>query len=376
MEKYNREFKKDCPSASVIPTIIKDVHRIIAIGDIHGDINMTLRILLSKELSIVRINEKFIKKLHKMYNTTFDKLDFRKITDKNLKIVIDAMEWIGGSTHVVQVGDQVDRCRPINGKECHEKGVTFNDEQSDVKIMKIFTELDKKAEKHKGRVISLLGNHEIMNVIGDLRYVSYEGLMQFCDRHNDDIDTCMDKRHDAFKPGGIYSELLGCNRISAVVIGSNLFVHAGIITKFIENMKNNGLHIKDVNDIHMINEYMRKWLLGKIDNKMVKKIYSSSKSIFWNRIFGNIPPDNNNESFYPDDCKDEVENILKLFKIGSIIIGHTPQQHGIKSACKKKVWKIDTGSSKSFYYFKSMKENNPQVLEIINDKKFNVIQIS
>ena len=41
--------------------------------------------------------------------------------------------------------------------------------------------LEKEAPKAGGRVVSLLGNHEMMNLMGDLRYVSVGNFASFAD---------------------------------------------------------------------------------------------------------------------------------------------------------------------------------------------------
>ena len=61
---------------------------------------------------------------------TFESLKIAKLIDNNGK-------WIGGDTVVVQVGDQVDRCRPVDN-ECDHPKETVNDEASDIKILFLF----------------------------------------------------------------------------------------------------------------------------------------------------------------------------------------------------------------------------------------------
>ncbi|MCZ6619306.1 MAG: metallophosphoesterase, partial [Gammaproteobacteria bacterium] len=60
----------------------------------------------------------------------------------------------GGSTHLVSLGDLLDR-----GGESR-------------KVLELLMRLEKEAQLAGGRVHVILGNHEIMNLTGDLRYVS------------------------------------------------------------------------------------------------------------------------------------------------------------------------------------------------------------
>ena len=354
---YNKEskeiFEEHCKDYIYMPTILPKARRIIALGDIHGDYDLCIKLL------------------------------------KLAKVINNKLEWIGHDTIVVQVGDQIDRCRPYNGKTCSMKETTIDDEHSDIKILEFFTKLDKLAQKNipPGKVISLLGNHELLNSQGYLSYVSYEGINRFIeykDPKNPSLtfSSPEDARKYSFKPGKEYGKFLACTRLGAVIIGSNLFVHAGIIDHFI-----NQLELKEAIDIVDINLKIQKWLLGLINTKDVENIISGNEfSMFWNRILGNIPKD---VSFEDPRCSEYITKALELFNIDSMIIGHTPQSflfnETINGTCSLKgsntVWRVDNGSSKAFDIFDKEKmetgqttnARKPQVLEIINDNQFNVL---
>ena len=71
--------------------------------------------------------------------------------------------WAGGKTTFVQVGDLLDR-----GPKPRE-------------VMDLMMALEKEAAQAGGRVVSLLGNHEVMNIMGDLRYVAPANYASFAD---------------------------------------------------------------------------------------------------------------------------------------------------------------------------------------------------
>ncbi len=76
--------------------------------------------------------------------------------------------WAGGKTTFVQVGDLLDR-----GPKPSE-------------VMDLMMALEKEAPQAGGRVVSLLGNHEVMNIMGDLRYVAPANYASFADRKSEE----------------------------------------------------------------------------------------------------------------------------------------------------------------------------------------------
>ena len=76
--------------------------------------------------------------------------------------VVDATgTWTGGDDHLVFVGDITDR-----GPD-------------DRQVMDLLMQLQPEAQAAGGRVHVLLGNHEVMNMVGDLRYVDPKGFADF-----------------------------------------------------------------------------------------------------------------------------------------------------------------------------------------------------
>lgn len=105
------------------------VERVIAISDLHGDYGQYIKVMQSAGL----INNRG--------------------------------KWIGGDTHLVQTGDITDR-----GDDSR-------------KIVDHLVKLSKQARKKGGYVHLLIGNHESMNVMGDLRYVTAGEFQAFAGRN-------------------------------------------------------------------------------------------------------------------------------------------------------------------------------------------------
>ncbi|MGH9862686.1 MAG: metallophosphoesterase [Candidatus Acidiferrales bacterium] len=104
--------------------------RVVAAGDVHGDFNAFVGILQQADL-------------------------------------IDAEQhWTGGTAILVQTGDLLDR--GTQGRQ----------------VMDLLMALEEQAPKDGGRVIVLLGNHEVMNLTGDLRYVPPEEYANYAEANS------------------------------------------------------------------------------------------------------------------------------------------------------------------------------------------------
>jgi hypothetical protein len=82
---------------------------------------------------------------------------------KKVGLVDAQRHWTGGNTTLVQIGDLIDR--GPKGRE----------------VMDLVISLEREATKAGGQVLPLLGNHEVMNILGDLRYVPPESYRAFAD---------------------------------------------------------------------------------------------------------------------------------------------------------------------------------------------------
>lgn len=336
-------FNEYCKGYEYIPTVLPVQKRLIVIGDIHGDYKMAIKCF------------------------------------KIAKLIDNDLNWVGGDTTVIQMGDQLDNFRPCNVLTSEEQTTKYKIPE-DIMVFNFFDDMHKKAKLHGGKVISLLGNHEILNVMGEFMYVLKSDLDKFKNIPGyTDFNTGDDARRSGFKQGNEYAKRLACSRISAIIIGSYLFVHAGVVPKFMKDVK-----LKSVDDLQSINLIMRKWLLGLVDNnKLIQILTLSPSSLFWDRILGSLPP---NLDKNDPRCEKNLSMALKTLNVNGIIIAHCPQvfvnKTGINQTCDGGIWRVDVGTPYAFNTFDSeyQQTGNPasirqvQVLEILNDKTINIIK--
>ena len=303
-----------CQSLSASPHKIDDyrwdqVDRVVAIGDLHGD-------YASYEKSLEAAG------------------------------IINARgQWIGGETHLVQLGDIPDR-----GDDT-------------LKIIAHLKKLADEARKKGGWVHTLLGNHEAMNTYGDLRYVTAGDFAAFAGRDSKKWrDAYYDKvladikEHDPerfaslpadfrdtwnashplgwvehqrgwnpkWNPKGEYFEWALQDQV-AVQINDLVFLHGGISGAYCQNT------------LASLTEMARAAL--RLGDPVTPSVLSDQNGPLWYRGLAGVEP---------VAAPETVKAILEHLSAHHIVIGHTPTHGAIWPRYSGQVIQVDTGMS-AFY---------------------------
>lgn len=232
--------------------------RIVAVGDLHADLPQTLAVL-------------------------------------QLAGVVDAAgNWSGGDTTLVQTGDLTDR-----GPDSLE-------------VIQLLDQLQRQAPEQGGTVISLLGNHEMMNLTGDWRYVHPGDVQDF---------GSVQVRIAAFSPGGALSQTLRARDAIAEVDGI-VFVHGGVSAAV----------ATAAGSTAAIAAQVRAALSGSGPTAIL-----GPEGPLWYRGHLQAPE--------PVACA-ELETVLGLLGARRMVVGHTTQRSGqVAARCEGRLLGIDTGIS-------------------------------
>ncbi|MCP4447470.1 MAG: calcineurin [Myxococcales bacterium] len=257
--------KDDCP-IKARPLRHEQRGRLVAIGDLHGDLAATRRAL------------------------------------RLAGAIGETDAWVGGDLLLVQTGDILDR---------------GDDEQG---ILDLFEKLSEEAKAAGGEVFQLQGNHELMNAMGDFRYVTRGGFVDFVEG-GVSVPLTAEARSRALFPGGRYAKKLADHDM-VTIVGDSVFVHGGVLPRFTEGLEKS-------------NRDARCYLLGALEEP--PPVVLDPEGPLWTRAF----------SKPETDCA-ELARALDGLGVARMVVGHTPQLGGITSACGDKVWRIDTGMA-SYY---------------------------
>ncbi len=297
----------------------ENVKRVVAFGDIHGDYQVFTQLLRTAQLT-------------------------------NAKGA-----WIGGDTHLVLTGDYVDR-----GPDS-------------AKVMDLVMDLEREAQKAGGQVHALLGNHETMDILGDLRYVTKDDFKGYQQSNSKELrDAQMQAALDhlkqdktppadeaawrktyedehplgwvehrlAFVPNGKYGKWLR-QKNTIIKINDMIFLHGGISAKYAGRSRQE------------INDEVRAELadLSKVQGGMVG---DTEVGPLWYR---GMATSSENDA----GMRALVDKVLEAQQARHIVIGHTVMP-AVLPRFGGKVITIDVGLAKVM--------GGPPAFLLVEDSKF------
>lgn len=272
--------------------------------------------------------------------------------------LVDAQgRWIGGNTTLVQLGDVTDRGR------------------DSLRIIRNLQQLQRESMTDGGRVVVLLGNHEAMNVFGDLRYTTPEEFAAFADARSRarrervyianrrQLEAAARKDDPSISPSAVREEwlaktplgwvehraawsptgVLGRWAISnpaVVKIGETLFVHGGLSSQYA------ALGIDEVN--RRIAAAMAR------AEAAPSSVLSDPLGPLWYRGLVTRDPRVDAEAARALAGKPrlplegELAAVLAATGTKRIIVGHTPSLKGVIIGHNGRLIRADTGNSR--YY--------------------------
>jgi len=330
--------------------------RVVAVGDIHGDFDALVSIL------------------------------------QESGIIDDQHNWSGGAATLVQTGDFLDR------------GAKHR------QVMDLFMALEVQAVEANGRVVVLLGNHEMMNLMGDLRYVSPEVYLDFANANSEErrrkayqdalellelapepeFERQWMQAHppgfleyrEALDPEGKYGRWLR-NRPAVVQIADTLFLHGGIHPD-LSSLKVQEINQRIKREIQAFDRSTRYMVKEQLILPFfaLEEIIEAAEAELGRRESEGTSGTLGNEgegltvlkdflaygswlSTHPEgplwfrgfaqwsekEGAEHLSDLLEAYNVKHFVVGHTPQLPGGRIGVRfgGKIFLIDTGMLSSFY---------------------------
>ncbi len=222
--------------------------------------------------------------------------DFHRFAEvlRHAGLIDGNKDWCGGKTHLVQTGDLLDR-----GPDSR-------------LIMDLVMKLERQAPLQGGMVHQLTGNHEVMNLEGDFRYI-----------HQGEIDSHggMEKAATALGPRGFYGRWIS-GHPAVIRINDTVFLHGGVSPEF------------SAMSPEAINEAV--WKAIRSDSLQANVFRGEGP--FWYRGWG-IDPSTSVER--------ALEQFLDTAGAEYAVVGHTVVEE-VETRFGGRVIMIDTGLSRAY----------------------------
>lgn len=284
--------------ATAQKAVFSGVDRIVAVGDVHGDLAAFTEVL------------------------------------RSAKVIDAGGKWMGGKTNLVQIGDLPDR-----GPDTRQ-------------VIELLQNLEKQAKKAGGAVHILIGNHDAMNMYGDLRYTTaaefaafkspksaelrdayYQQLLEqnkpadpaaFKAKFEKETPLGWVEHRQAWEPKGPIGKWTASHP-TVLKINDTLFVHAGLSPRFADG------------NIDEINKTIRTELLDP--PKLQGGVAMAEDGPLWWRGIAQGPE---------EPMSAHVDALLKNYGVARVVIGHTPTKAAIKGRFGGRVIDIDVGLSQAY----------------------------
>ena len=211
-------------------------------------------------------------------------------------------QWKYGKGHLVTVGDFFDRGLWVT------------------QTLWLIYHLEQQAEKAGGKVHFILGNHDLMNMNNDFRYVRK--------KYFQNASLLQDEYLHFYKPNTELGRWLATKNV-VEKIGDYVFVHAGISIE----IANLGLTIQELND-KARDYYFDNLKARKCKDSLYSTLYQFGISPTWYRGWGKQTIDIT-----------EAETILERWQVGKFVIGHTLHSE-VTYLMNKRVIDLDVAHAK------------------------------
>lgn len=235
---------------------------------------------------------------------------FRKLLISN-KIIDNSYNWLFGKGHLVLVGDFFDRGAFVT------------------ETLWLIYHLERQAEKVGGKVHFILGNHEIMNMQDDTRYMNYKYY------HN---AILMKTPYNTwFKPGTELGNWLATKN-TVEQIGSIIFVHGGISNE----VNDLAIGVNNINTMGRPYYFTNKTKRDELYDETTTLLLRSQQSPIWYRGY-----------LEEEATQNQVNKTLMLHNAETIVVGHSVVEK-ITPLYDNRIIAIDTrhakGVSEGLFY--------------------------
>jgi hypothetical protein len=202
------------------------------------------------------------------------------------------LQWAGGSKQLVLLGDVVDRGPEVT------------------RLLWLYYRLEREAKSQGGRLHVLLGNHEIMVMLDDLRYV-HPQEKKLAELHQVRYPRLFDPR----------ASILGrwlASKPAIIRIDRILFTHGGISSDYLEyTPQSHADSLRGLMGRDLFYAHADSTVNVRVDSATLARFESffwGERSVFWYRGY-----------VESDTLASELDKVLARFDADIHIVGHTPQ---------------------------------------------------